>query len=130
MVPAAPDIDTFVDFGVEWIGNGLRFRGSVRGDDFPNAEIFVLDSKGFGCLLFDGRTTGGQDTGPLTRLAGSHESQNLGSFNCTTSLSPAGAFLSSKTSCPSTTMEQTKGPRVAWDGRGGKFSGGGASSRW
>jgi hypothetical protein len=130
MVPGAPDIDTFVDFGVEWIGKGLRFRGSVRGDDFPNAEVFVLDSKGFGCLLFDGRTTGGQDTGPLTRLAGPHESQNLGSFSCAVTLSPGGIFLSSKLSCPSTTMEQTAGHRVAWDGSGGKFSGGGASLQW
>src|SRR5262249_25513719 len=50
---AAPDIDTFVDFRAEWIGTGVTFQGVVRGDDFPNAEVFVLDWKGVGCLLFD-----------------------------------------------------------------------------
>src|SRR5438067_2540399 len=53
-----PTIDTFVDFRAEWSGTGVRFVGVVRGDDFPNAEVFVLDSRGTGCLLFDGRTTG------------------------------------------------------------------------
>ena len=124
----APDIDTFVDFRVEWLGSGLRFVGRIRGDDFPNAEVFVVDSKGLGCLLFDGRTTGGQDTGPITRLAGSHENQVLGSFHCTVPLSPAGVFVTMKTSCPVTKMEQAKGRRIPWTAGGGRFSGAGASS--
>jgi hypothetical protein len=130
MVPLAPDIDTYVDFRVEWIGAGVRFQGSVRGDDFPNAEVFVLDTKNTGCLVFDGRTTGGQDTGPITRLAGDHQGQRLGSFSCAISLSPAGTFLAAKTSGPITKMQQTPGRRVPWTGQGGQFAGGGASSRW
>jgi hypothetical protein len=82
MIPGAPDIDTFIDFRAEWMGTGFRVHGLVRGDDFPNAEVFVLDPIGHGCLLFDGRTTGGQDTGPIMRLAGAYESRRLGLFNC------------------------------------------------
>jgi hypothetical protein len=108
MIPGAPTIDTFVDFRAEWMGSGLRFQGTIRGDDFPNAEIFVLDSKDVGCLLFDGRTTGGQDTGPITRLAGLHEGQKLGSFYCAMPLSLSGSFLAPKGSCPTTTMQSAK----------------------
>jgi hypothetical protein len=125
----APDIDTFVDFRAEWIGTGVRFTGVLRGDDFPNAELFVLDSRGVGCLLFDGRTTGGEETGPITRLAGAHASQRLGTFNCAIPLSPQGTFLRAKLSCPVTQMV-TKKPDPAWAGQGGQFSGAGATGNW
>jgi hypothetical protein len=102
---AAPTIDTFIDFRAEWIGNGVRFNGAVRGDNFPNAEVFVLDSKGQGCLLFDGRTTGGQDSGPITRLAGDHEELQLGLFHCSMPVSPSGTFLTPRISSPVTIMK-------------------------
>jgi len=124
----APDIDTFIDFGVEWIGTGLRFHGRVRGDDFPNAEVFVLDSDGAGCLLFDGRTTGGQDTGPITRLAGAHQSRVLGSFNCAMPLSRSGTFLHARTSCTVMKMEMSSNGR--WGPGTGQFNGAGASAKW
>jgi hypothetical protein len=130
MVPGAPDIDTFVDFRAVWSGTGVRFFGVVRGDDFPNAEVFVLDSKGQGFLLFDGRTTGGQNTGPMTRLAGAHASQTLGTFQCAVPLSPQGIFLSARNSCPVTKMEPGKPPSQARLGRGGQFARGGATGRW
>lgn len=104
MLPKAPDIDTFVDVEIDFVGNSLRFRGTLRGDDFPNAEVFVLDAKGTGCLLFDGRTTGGQDTGPMTRLAGDHSSQRLGAFSSVVGLARDGNFLAPKTSCAKTMM--------------------------
>jgi hypothetical protein len=129
MVRKAPDIDTFVDFRAEWHGSGVRFSGAIRGDDFPNAEVFVLDARSRACLLFDGRTTGGQDTGPITRLAGSHESQGLGRFFCSMPLSPDGFFLHSKSLGPVTIMQPPKaGP--AWSGGGGQSFGGGASGRY
>jgi hypothetical protein len=131
MIPiVAPDIDTFVDVRVEWIGSSLRAQGTVRGDDFPNAEVFLMDVNGTGCLLFDGRTTGGQNTGPMTRLVGSHESVRLGNFNLTTGISRVGAFVHARTTCSITKMQQAAGPRVQWRGAGGKFAGGGASSSW
>jgi hypothetical protein len=121
----APDIDTFVDFCADWHGTGVRFSGVIRGDDFPNAEVFVLDANGLGCLLFDGRTTGGQDTGPFTRLAGGHEWQTLGQFCCSIPLSASSLFLHPKLGCPVTTM-QTRKAGPLWSGGGGRFSGGGA----
>lgn len=125
----APDIDTFVDFRAHWHGSGVRFSGDIRGDDFPNAEVFVLDARTTGCLLFDGRTTGGQYTGPMTRLAGAHQRQILGHFLCSMLLSPAGVFLHPKNSCPVTTMQPYRaGP--AWAGGSGQFSGAGASGRF
>jgi hypothetical protein len=130
MIPGAPAIDTFLDVRVEWIANSLRVQGSVRGDDFPNAEVFVLDSKGTGRLLFDGRTTGGQNTGPMTRLAGANDGQQLGSFSCVTGLGADGSFLSSKPSCPVTVMKPAAKHAGTGIGSGGRFSGGSASGRW
>jgi hypothetical protein len=104
MVPGAPAIDTYVDFRAEWIGSSVRFSGTVRGDDFPNAEVFVVDAKGVGCLLFDGRTTGGQNTGPMTRLAGAHAAQVLGQFSLAVAVTPTGSFIAAKTKGTVTTM--------------------------
>lgn len=130
MLPGAPDIDTILDVRVEWIANSLRVQGSVRGDDFPNAEVFVLDAKEAGCLLFDGRTTGGQNTGPITRLAGAHDGQWLGSFSYAIGLGADGGFIASKPACPITVMKQAPQPVGGALGNGGRFSGGGATGRW
>lgn len=80
MVPGAPDIDTFVDFEVSF-GRGMHYKGRVRGDSFPNAEIFVLERSGRAIPLFDFRTKGGRNTGPLTRLPGSGSGNVLGRFD-------------------------------------------------
>ena len=81
MVPLAPDIDTFIDLSVVFRSHAIELQGTVRGDDFPNAEVFVLDGTGFPSLLFDFKTTGGQNTGPVLRLAAAHDKQEIGSFN-------------------------------------------------
>jgi uncharacterized membrane protein YgcG len=131
MIPVvAPDIDTFVDLRVEWIASSIRVQGTLRGDDFPNAEVFLLDRKGIGCLLFDGRTTGGRNTGPMTRLAGGHESHLIGRFNLTIGISTDGNFTHPKTAGPITKMEQAAGVRIPWQGGGGRFGGAGSSASW
>jgi len=131
MVPKAPDIDTFIDVDVEWITSSLRIRGSVYGDDFPNAEVFVRDAKGVGCLLFDGRTTGGRDTGPMTRLAGAHASQLLGTFSCVLGLAPDGTFLAPRGSCAITTLVARSVPaHSSRVGVGGHSGGARATGRW
>jgi hypothetical protein len=105
MVPViAPDIDTYLDFRADWVGTNLRFQGTVRGDSFPNAEVFVLDARSTGCLLFDGRTSGGRNSGPVTRLSGSHENHRLGTFNCTVGTTPEGYLSAPKSCCSVTTM--------------------------
>jgi len=76
----SPDIDTFVDIKISFDGSGYgRYTGTVRGDSFPNAEVFVVDEDGKESLLFDYRTGGGKNTGP-GRLFGSHDDVVLGTF--------------------------------------------------
>jgi hypothetical protein len=104
MVPAAPDIDTYVDFSAKWMGTALHFQGALRGDSFPNAEVFVLDRDSKACLLFDGRTTGGRNTGPFAGLPGSGESSRIGTFSKVVPLSAAGSFAASQPACPVTKM--------------------------
>ncbi len=92
MVPGAPEIDTFVDFEAVFRGNAIEFSGAVRGDNFPNAEVFVRDDAGNAVMLLDFATSGGQDTGPMTRLAGAHGDQTIGTFKYRVGLDAAGRF--------------------------------------
>jgi hypothetical protein len=120
MVPGAPDIDTFVDVSFGWgIGTltagghvwhasfaagasimTLTVHGEVRGDNFPNAEVFLMDMHGRGVLLFDYRTGGGPDTGPFTRLSGAHAGLVLGSFSTSIMIDAHENFLGSTPSAP------------------------------
>jgi hypothetical protein len=79
MVPA-PTIDTLVDIAVTFRRGMLAIEGSVRGDDFPNAEVFIVDSCLSACLLYAFETNAGRNTGPFTRLWGDHREQRLGEF--------------------------------------------------
>lgn len=92
MIPGAPDIDTYVNLSVTFRTNELVFDGNVCGDDFPNAEVFVYDGVGNSVLLFDFVTSRGQNTGPMTGLAGAHETNTLGSFFARIPIRPSGAF--------------------------------------
>ena len=92
MIPGAPSIDTYVDIHIVFRSQALVVSGSVRGDDFPNAEVFVTDAAGGSILLFEFGTTGGQSTGPIARLVGEHSSQILGTFSSRISLMRDGAF--------------------------------------
>lgn len=76
----APDIDTFVDLKVNFFGTYNRYEGNVRGDSFPNAEVFIDEPDGKKILLFDFRTAGGRDTGP-SALFGNHSGDILGTFD-------------------------------------------------
>lgn len=83
LIPGAPDIDTFVDFTATISGSGITFSGTVRGDNFPNAEVFVYPTGALTtppAAVFHFATTGDRNLGPMTRLAGSHASKVLGSF--------------------------------------------------
>jgi hypothetical protein len=99
MVPGAPDIDTYVDFSARWFGSAVIFEGKVRGDSFPNAEVFVIDGFGKAALLFNGQTSGGRQTGPLTGLAGSGVNNRIGSFSKSVPIGPSDGFVSSSLSC-------------------------------
>ena len=92
MVPLAPAIDTFLDMQIVFRDQAIEFSGKMRGDDFPNAELFVTDATGQAVMLFEFATSGGRTTGPMTRLAGDHSSVVLGSFSKRVGLLASGAF--------------------------------------
>jgi hypothetical protein len=92
LIPGSPDIDTVVkvriDFGAPKV---LRLSGEVFGDNFPNLEVFVVCYRSaHTALLIDGRTKGGRDTGPATRLIGSHSGHSLGRFVANLALNEKG----------------------------------------
>jgi hypothetical protein len=92
MIPKAPAIDTFLDFQVVFRKHTLELSGTLRGDNFPNAEVFVTDATGQAALIFEFATDGGQTTGPMTRLAGDNSGQQLGTFSKRLALLKGGAF--------------------------------------
>jgi hypothetical protein len=82
LLPKSPDIDSRVTALAEFSPQNLHIEGSVFGDSFPNAEVFVLCYRSkHTALLFDGRTTGGRNTGPIARLAGRGAAIWLGQFD-------------------------------------------------
>ncbi len=63
----SPDIDTFIEARVTLLPTGaLQINGALRGDDFPNAEIFLVNAQnGNHQLVHHFITSGGRNTGPL-----------------------------------------------------------------
>ena len=78
--PGAPDIDTFIHMSATFGPTAMHLDGEVRGDDFPNAEVFIYDGTGQSMMLFEFATDGGRNSGPFTRLFGAHSDQVIGSF--------------------------------------------------
>ena len=86
-----PDIDTFLDFQASLSGRTLKVSGVMRGDGFPNAEIFMLDPGGKALLLLDYRTKSGV-LGPLYRLFLSGDNNRVASFEAEVDVDAEGAF--------------------------------------
>ena len=104
LVPKSPDIDTFVTARFEFGHPKLMLiSGEVFGDNFPNLEVFLLCYRSaHTALLIDGRTTGGRNTGPITRLPGSHSNQSLGRLSGTLLLTENGTLVRDYTTGPTT----------------------------
>lgn len=102
MVPGAPDIDTYVDFSAKWLGATVFFEGVVRGDSFPNAEVFVLDGMDKAVLLFNGHTKGGRQTGPFVGLPFAGTENRIGTFSTSVPIGPSDGFLVNRPSCAAT----------------------------
>lgn len=98
-VPAAPDIDTFVDLTAKFAPGSVTFSGKVRGDAFPNAEVWVYDGTvgAKHVLLVDYRTGGDRNLGPAT-LFGTGASTTIATFNRTVLLGADGKFVASDAS--------------------------------
>ena len=83
LVPLSPDINTFITARVDYSRpRYLRVAGSASGDNFPNLEVFLVCMPSrHSAVLIDGRTTGGRDIGPVTRLWGASKDHSLGTFD-------------------------------------------------
>lgn len=92
MVPAAPDIDSFLDLTAHFGRRSLQLSGTLRGDSFPNAEVFIWDDQGNSRMLLDFATTGGRNSGPFTRLMGAGESNEVASFAVVLPTGPDGVL--------------------------------------
>lgn len=94
VVPLSPNIDTTVSVRIDFGSDGfMKISGGVKGDNFPNLEVFItcLRSKNT-ALLVDGRTTGGRDTGVLFRLPGGGKDHHLAGINASLPLASKGTL--------------------------------------
>jgi hypothetical protein len=66
----APDIDAELDLMVFGVAGLTWFDGSLRGDAFPDAEVFAT-SGGTSRMLLTFPTAGGRNSGPFIHLPGS-----------------------------------------------------------
>ena len=88
LVPAAPDIDTFLDLSLIVGHESISITARMRGDDFPNGEAFLRHSGGTE-LLIDFRSPFGPVSGPATRLFGANAKRVLKTYNGTLPISVA-----------------------------------------
>jgi hypothetical protein len=73
-------IDTKLDISAEVQGEQACYSGHLYGDAFPNAEVFVVNSKDQATMLHTFTTTGGRNTGPIHLLPGNNN-RDMGSFS-------------------------------------------------
>lgn len=112
LVPlVSPDIDTYVHITVNMSKSQLTLKGEVKGDNFPNAEVFVTDSKGGAVLLSSFETDGGQTTGPIVRLWGGSADNLLSSFFKRISLNGDGSIRGVLVRCGSDLTPFDSGPK-------------------
>lgn len=76
LVPGAPDIDLSLTLRV---GPNGDFSGSLVGDAFPDAEVFVVGPGGNATMLHTFSTNGGAVTGPFLFLPGAN-TRPMGNF--------------------------------------------------
>jgi hypothetical protein len=79
----SPDIDTRLDFlgSVFAVPVGqVCYSGSLYGDQFPDAEVFVVNSQMQPAMLHTFTTPGGPNTGPIKYLPGDGIN-NMGLFS-------------------------------------------------
>ncbi|HKU44281.1 MAG TPA: hypothetical protein VJR89_39250 [Polyangiales bacterium] len=68
LLPGAPDIDLHAMLNITCGLRSLQVSGSLRGDAFPNAELFLTDDAGTSRMLMTFDTTAGPIGGPFLDL--------------------------------------------------------------
>ena len=91
------DIDQFTKLKVTTDGNIkgnhiLNVQGAISGDDFPNQESIIYDSKGNGLWLGNYKTSAGNLKGPTFDLARENEGDILINVNIRISVNKDGVF--------------------------------------
>jgi RHS repeat-associated protein len=104
----APDIDTSITFdimNITYAGQrAILISGTVSGDRFPNAEVFIRDGRGNGVLLLDYWTSSGTKS-PIYRLWGSGHGDEVGRFSAVLLVDENGTFTGSPLSHKTPTVE-------------------------
>jgi RHS repeat-associated protein len=92
MGPLSPDIDRSLNLRATVMRGNLNISGSVTGDAFPNAEVFITDAAGNSRMLGTPFwTSGGANFGPLLYLPG-EGTATLIRFSTSIPLGPGGLF--------------------------------------
>jgi hypothetical protein len=89
LVGVAPDIDVQVNLTVKRRDRRLEFSGSLMGDAFPNAEVFVRDAAGDTVMLHTFATAGDSESGPMVYLPGDNR-RPMGTFARSVLVNPIG----------------------------------------
>jgi len=91
------DIDQFTKLNVSTVGNIkkdhiLNVSGTISGDDFPNQESIISDSKGNKLWLGNFETSGDRQMGPVTDLPFTNEGDINIKVNVSISVDKNGVF--------------------------------------
>lgn len=93
LVPIAPDIDVQLNLKLKRDSDtALLVSGTVVGDGFPNAEVFLRDAGSRTVLVHSYRTPGGT-YGPFSYLPGQN-ARKMGGFGKRVSMLPSGLLNS------------------------------------
>jgi RHS repeat-associated protein len=70
LFPGSADVDIHLNVSANSSGNRTCFSGSMTGDGFPNAEVFVVDRGNRATMIHTYATPADPDTGPYRLLPG------------------------------------------------------------
>jgi uncharacterized protein YjdB len=74
----SPDIDTKLDFTPVWNAGQICYLGHLYGDQFPDSEVFVINSQNQSTMLLTFATSYGPNIGPFQLIG--NGSADMGSF--------------------------------------------------
>lgn len=79
LFPGSADVDIHLNANTRSSGNKTCFSGSMTGDGFPNAEVFVVGQGNRATMIHTFATTADPDTGPYRLLPGDF-GRDMGTF--------------------------------------------------
>lgn len=104
-VQGTPNIDTYIDVNIVSGVGYIDVDGTMRGDDFPDAEVFLLDENQQPAPLLDYRTSGGI-AGPVRLVNRGAQGNTLAKFSKRISVLTDGSFKSGAAGQPTLVQEK------------------------